>query len=279
MKKLLGIILLLVLLIIGGALFYIDSILKTAVEKGGTVALGTPTTVSSVNLGLFSGKLDMEGLTVGNPQGFETPHFLQMKKFFVAVKLNSLLKDRIQVPTVVLDGLNINLEKKRQGQGTNVQEILNHLKTLDTGKKSETAKKETVKESGKKISIDLLEIKNVSAVAVFAPALGEKGKVNVKVPDMTIKDIGSDNKGLTLEELSALIVSKVLDAIAKSGQGLPLDFKNQLDSGLQQIKGMTGALEGKAKSMLDGSSAELGKKVEEKSGTVVDKTKKLFKFK
>ena len=279
MKKILGIILVLILLMIGGAFYYIDSILKTAVEKGGTVAVGTPTIVNSVNLGLFSGKLDMEGLTVGNPQGFETPHFLQMKKFFVAVKLNSLIKDRVQVSAIVLDGLNINLEKKRQSRETNVQEILNHLKTLDTGKKKEPGKKETGKKSGKKITVDLLEIKNVSAVAIFAPALGEKGKVEIKVPDQTIKNIGSDNKGLTLEELSVLIVSKVLDAIAKSGQGLPLDFKNQLDTGLQQIKGMTTDLEGTAKTVIESSAGELGKKAEEKSGTVVDKAEKLLKFK
>jgi uncharacterized protein involved in outer membrane biogenesis len=279
MKKFLGIFLLLIILIIGGTLFYIDSILKSAMEKGGTLALGTPTSVNSVSLGILSGKLDMGGLKVSNPEGYDTSHFLLLKDFNVAVNLNSLMKDRVQVPHIILDGLNINLEKKSKSKNTNVQQILDHLKTLDSGKKVASKGKGSKKESGKEFSVDLLQIKNVSATAVFAPQLGDKGKVEVKVPDITMKDVGSGDKGLTLDELSVLIVSKVLDAMAKSGQGLPLAFKNQLNTGLQQIKGMTVDLEGQAKTMVKGTAGEVGKKVEEKTEKVVEETKKLFKFK
>ncbi len=279
MKKVLGIFLLLIILVIGGALFYIDSILKTAVEKGGTLALGTPTSVNSVSLGILSGKLDMGGLKVSNPEGYDTSHFLLLKDFNVAVNLNSLMKDRVQVPHIILDGLNINLEKKSKSKSTNVQQILDHFKTLGSGKKVASKGQGSKKERGKEFSVDLLQIKNVSAMAVFAPELGDKGKVEVKVSDITLKNIGSGDKGLTLDELSVLIVSKVLDAMAKSGQGLPLAFKNQLNTGLQQIKGMTVDLEGQAETMVKGTAGEVGKKVEEKTGKVVEETKKLFKFK
>ena len=275
MKKFLGIIFLVIILIIGGMLFYIDSILKTAVEKGGTFALGTPTSVSSLSLGILSGELDMGGLKVSNPEGYETPHFLLMKDFNVAVNLNSLMKDQIQVPRIILNGVDINLEKSSATKKTNVKQILDHLKTLDSGKKEAPKGKG----SGKKISVDLLEIKNLSATAVFAPKLGDKGKAEVQVPDITMKNVGSGGKGLTLDELSVLIVSKVLDAIAKSGHGLPLDFKNQLNTGLQSIRGMTVGLEGKTKTMIEGTAGDIGKKVEGKTEKVVEETKKLFKFK
>ena len=75
MKKLLKIGLVIVALLVIAAVivyFSIDSIAKTAVEKGGTYAMGTPTTVDTVNVGLWSGQIGMNGLVIANPAGFKS---------------------------------------------------------------------------------------------------------------------------------------------------------------------------------------------------------------
>ena len=59
--KILGLVLL-VLIALGVVLWLtIDSIAKTGIERGGTYALGVPTTVDSVSLSLLGGEMRING--------------------------------------------------------------------------------------------------------------------------------------------------------------------------------------------------------------------------
>ena len=61
-----------------GVYLSLGSIVKTAVQKGGTHALGVETTLSSASVNLFGGDLGLNELAVRNPPGFEEEYFLQM---------------------------------------------------------------------------------------------------------------------------------------------------------------------------------------------------------
>ena len=52
MLRILGGLVLLVALSIAGAFFYVDTIVKTGIEKGGTYALGVPTRVAFLKCSL-----------------------------------------------------------------------------------------------------------------------------------------------------------------------------------------------------------------------------------
>ncbi|MDX1682749.1 MAG: hypothetical protein R3336_06495, partial [Phycisphaeraceae bacterium] len=65
-----GILLALVLLVVG-IFIYIDSIAATAVERGGTYALGVDTRLADADVGIFAGEVTLDGLTVDNPEGFK----------------------------------------------------------------------------------------------------------------------------------------------------------------------------------------------------------------
>ena len=67
MKTLVRILLVLVLLLAAGVFLgatYAGSLVRKAVEKGGTHVLGVETKLADASLGLFAGKLGLGGLTV-----------------------------------------------------------------------------------------------------------------------------------------------------------------------------------------------------------------------
>ena len=64
----------------------LDTLVKTAIEKGGTYATQTTTTVDDVDLGLFEGTFAMTGFEIDNPEGFDSEHFLRLNS--TAVQLN-----------------------------------------------------------------------------------------------------------------------------------------------------------------------------------------------
>ena len=118
MKKLLKIGLIIVGLLVVAAIvvyFAIDSIAKTAVEKGGTYAMGTKTTCDSVNIRLLASEVGLSGLTVANPEGFKTDHFLKTGRLDVGVEPGTLTKDTIVVTHFELDGVDLNIEHGQLG--------------------------------------------------------------------------------------------------------------------------------------------------------------------
>ena len=74
MKKIALGALLVLLLIIGGSVYFLlsnlDGLVKTAIETYGSEATKTAVSVSSVKIVLQDGSGSIQGLTVGNPKGF-----------------------------------------------------------------------------------------------------------------------------------------------------------------------------------------------------------------
>ncbi|HUU23207.1 MAG TPA: hypothetical protein VM389_11800, partial [Phycisphaerae bacterium] len=190
MKKLLvrGIVVLLVLVIVLGIVGYIllDVIAKKGVEEGGTYALGVQTRLNSLSLSPFSGTLAMDGLNVANPAGYKSPHLMHSGTFDLEVVPSSILDDTIQVRKFELNGLSLNVEQKGLGK-SNISEVLDNLKRLGGEEKPDEKKPE--EEKGKKVKVDRIVIRNVSAT-FHLPAINP---LSVKVPEIKLENITSDN--------------------------------------------------------------------------------------
>jgi hypothetical protein len=122
-----GIVALVLLLIIGiFALFwYVDSLAQRGIQAGGTHALGVQTTVRSVDVGLFRGRVQLEGLQINNPPGFQGPTFLKLENGRTTVALSTLRQDVIRIPELHFQDLDVVLE--RRGDSANYQVILDNL--------------------------------------------------------------------------------------------------------------------------------------------------------
>lgn len=238
LKALLAALVVIVLLfavLVGGAMIFIDSIARKGVEEGSTYALAVPTTLDSADVGVLSGSFEMKGLTVANPEGFSTPHFLKLGSGGVKVSLGSLREDVVTLPNLALSDIDINVQQT--AGGSNVGAILNNLKRFESGEKPKTP--EPAGEA-KRFIVNELRIENVKVHVNAAPLGGQGMTTTLNVPEIVMKDIGSDTgKGVLLGELADIVVKALVGAIRDAGGDiLPADLLNQLDSGLADLESL-----------------------------------------
>jgi hypothetical protein len=228
----------LILVVVVGVLLAVDAAAKQAVQRGGTYALGVNTSVNSVSVGVLSGRLSMSGLKVDNPSGFKADRFLTMGDGRVAVSLGSLTKDTIEVPEVALENIDVNLE--RLGDKANYDVILGNLKKLSGANKPAPSEKE------KRLVINDLTIKKVT---VRANMLGVGGAasdlttVTVPIEEIHLSNIGktgsgAGGSGVTVSELTSVVVQAVLAAAAKTGGNILGPIAGDLQNAVAQLGGL-----------------------------------------
>lgn len=250
--KILIVLVVLVGVVLGGALYYVDSIAKKAIEQGGEMALGVPTNLSDLHISLVGGEAELKGLQVANPSGFEAQTFLGLGQGDVAVSLGSLMEDTVRIPHVRLSAIRINLEQK--GKTNNVEPILARTKSLASqgGASSQTAQPAG---DGKKFIVDYFSLDDVQVNANLE-LLGQTSKVNLTLPKIELKNIGAEEQGLPLAELVQQVVQAVLGAVQNSSSTLSPALAQLLAGELKGLDGIKTEVIGQAK-------AEVEKKVKE----------------
>ncbi len=235
MKKLIKLVaVLLVLLVLAtiAVALYIDTIAKTAIERGATYALGVKTTLGSADVGLLSGTFSMGDLTVANPAGFETPHFTHLQEGGVELTFGSLREETVELPTLTLSGLDIHLDKS-EGKA-NYDVILENLSRFESG---DDVEKET---DGKKFVINEILIQRIVVHVQLLPIGGDLTKLDVPIDEIRLRNVGSDTDGSVLmSELTSVIIKAVLAAIVqKGGDLIPADVLGDLGQGLAGLESL-----------------------------------------
>ncbi|MBK7877362.1 MAG: hypothetical protein IPJ77_16755 [Planctomycetes bacterium] len=250
MKLLLRIVLVVVflaLLVLGATFFFLDPIVGSAIGRGATYATGVETTVSSVDVGLTKGSFDLNGMTIANPPGFTSPHFLSIGTARARWENGTLFSERIEMPELVLDGFDVHLD--RNASGSNWSKILEHLDQV-SGAKSPGQEPSPETKGTRALRVRRIVLDHVKVSLHLADVPLGAGTHALELPRIVIEDFQSD--GSTLELVSTLtraIVTAVLDQSVKSGGGvLPKDILKDLDGGLAGLKKKAGA---EAKKLLD----------------------------
>lgn len=281
---------LVVILVIGAfaALYYINDLVKLGVEKGGTMALGTQTTLGSADIGILSGKAALNDLAVANPQGFKAPQFMSLGKGAVEVSLGSLRQDVVEVPKLELDTIRVTLERK-DGK-TNYKVILDNLAKLPSGSQGNKGGSDT---PGKKFIVKDLKINDVKVTVDMLDSALPVGSLVVPIDQIHLTDIGSASNGLPLADLAGVIVRAILATASANGGGIiPADMLGDLQGQLSQLGDLSQLgvkLEAKvgeelkkatdkAKAELEKGLGDVKKQIEDKlpAGGAADKVRDLF---
>ena len=207
----------------------IDSIAKAAIERGSTYALGVQTTLGSADVGILSGEFGMKGLEVANPEGFESDHFLQLHHGFLAVSLGSLREDTVEVPTLELTGISMNIEKR--GGKANYKIITDNLQRFESGDTGDA--EADGGEPGKQFVVREIIIRDINVTVDILPIGGDLTRLNIPIEEVRMTDVGS--AGMTTAELTDRVVKMILAAIVKNGGQLPADLVNDIDGALAQL--------------------------------------------
>ena len=234
LKKVLIAIVLLVIVLVVGAVLFLDSIVKAGIGTAGTHVLGVPTRAGGVSVGIVSGHTSIERLEVDNPTGYAPVKFLELGSITVDAPFSQLTGEKIVIDKVALSDLTLDIEKGADGK-LNVEKIVDNLKkATGTDKPAEPAPEPPAGES-KEAVIKELRLERMT-VKLRNIAGGKDGVVEVKLPDLVVRDLSS--KGgvdVLASELSGVVIGSVMKSVlAANIEGL----------GSEVLGGMQGAVEG-----------------------------------
>jgi len=256
--KVIGIILLVLVLIFAGVLFFIDSILETGIRTGGSMIVKTKIEVDSVRLKLLRGTLDIKNLRVANPEGSANPYALELPNFHLSLNIRSLTTDKIIVEAIEIEGIKVDYEPRLKG-GSNLQVLLDNMQDPNKQpppdavdpKISEAEKEAAEKEAAKKVVIRKLSVSggqiNVTLLAQAIPLI---------LPPITMTGIGEEDD-VTMAEAVTIFLKKL--------------FTSVIDASAQ----VAGSVVNAAKAAGDGLGSAAGT-VADAAGGVVDNVKGLF---
>jgi hypothetical protein len=201
--------------------FYVDRVVSSAIEKGATYAFGVETRVGLARLSLLTGSLRTGSVRVANPPGFASPHFLEFGSGRLDVSLASLREPVVRVARIHVADVDVVLEKS--GGRSNTDVILGNMKRFESRGPQEPERRG----SGRKLIVDEIVITDVVAHVEWSESLGKLGNVDVAVPEIRLRKIGS-GRGVSTAELANIVTKAVLSGIARQGTNLPSALRGPL---------------------------------------------------
>ncbi len=223
-KKIVLGLLLLVVLVVGGIFYYLDSIVESGIEVAGSRVLGTSVTVDSVGLSPFSGSGAIAGLRIANPQGYSAENAFELGEISVALNTGSLTSDVIEIDSIIIDSPRISYE-------TNIRtdNIRTLLANISGGDSSEP---ETASEGGgKNLLIRDLQLLNPRLDLITAVA-----SAPVVMPDIRLTDIGTGGDGASVEEVVRLVLSRINRAIVEGNIPGVAEYRERAQERLQEVE-------------------------------------------
>ncbi len=190
--------------------FFLGSLVKKSVNAVGPSVVGVPVTLEDASFRLIQGKATLEGLVIGNPEGFHTEQAFGLGRISVDLDPKSLTTDTIHIRRIEIDAPEISYE---MGLGkSNIGALIDQMsKGKDGEKKEEKAGEEPAEKSATKVVIDEIVIAD-GKILLSAKLLGGAG-VPLPLPTITMKDIGKESGGATPTEVISKVLSTILGAV------------------------------------------------------------------
>lgn len=206
-----GILLILIVVLgIGGYFVYsnLDSLVKDMIEDVGSDVTRTGVQLDSVQLDLITGRSQLNGLTIKNPEGYESEYALKLDTVVVEIDPTSLRNPVIVISQVNIDGAKLIAEQK--GKNTNLGQLLKNMEN-DTGAKNPPPTEDS---SSKDVRLMLKEFAFLNAKATVVSEITETRSIDI--PDIRETNIGDTKTGLTPDQLAQTLLGKIVKKVQKS---------------------------------------------------------------
>lgn len=287
MKSLLRIILIL-LLILSAMVLLRDFVVTAAIQSAVKMATGLTLKVERLHIGISNTYVQIKGLELKNPAGFEEKVMLAIPEIYVDYQIRALPKGVLHLNSVVLDLETFNVVKNAQGTLN-----LDSFKTLAPAKSSGEVKPKDPASKSKalKISIAALKLRinkvsymdfsvNPPRIQDFNIGINEsyaqvdnldnmvrlivvKALMNTSISSMTNLDLGSlqDSVSGVLSSSAEMATTAVLDAkntalveTQKLTESVAPGASEAVSEAAGQAKELVGNLKGKIKLPFGSSS-------------------------
>jgi hypothetical protein len=176
----------------------LDGAVAAAIERHGSALTGTSVDVDGVDLALSAGRVDLAGLTVGNPRGYDTDYAVRIGSAAVELDIGSLAGAVPVIQELVLDGALINAEQR--AAASNLTDIQQHA--------TAPSDQPPADDPGR-IVVERFRVRN-ARVLLTSEHLGEPEELPLR--DVVVENIGSATGGATYSEAAEAMLLPILAA-------------------------------------------------------------------
>ena len=254
-KLILGILVLLVVVAIL-AIIFIDVVAKNALEKGAPLVLGTDVSVERIHIEPFNGRVEITNLIIDNPgDSYSSDHAIKLGDVVADIKVGSVFKDKIHIEDLTLKEIDVVYETNVIN--SNLQEILDNVKKLDSKEKEEKKedKDEGKEEKEKTLQVDKIELENVG-ITVQAKGAATGLPIHVSIDPMG--PLGEDEEGITPVALTLRILGAIVTTAIKSAGGSVSEAASAIgDATADAAAGAAAAAVEAGKSAVDAASGAI----------------------
>ena len=238
----------------------LDKLVLKGVNAAAPAALGVPVTLQDASFSLLRGKAALQGLHIGNPEGFQTDGLFDLASISVDIDNSTLLSDTIVIREIAIDGLALTYEKGLLD--SNLGALIEQLsagaekESPEAGEAEEpTEPQDATEKPAKKVVIEKLSItgSRMNFSITGAAALTGGGAIPLPLPPITLADLGKEKEGVTFVEA----IQEVLRAIAGAAGTAIAGAGNLVDDAGKAV-GEGAAEAGKA---VGGAALDAGKAV------------------
>ncbi len=216
-KYILGGILGVAILIVLVVMFRLNTIVKSGIEEIGTEMTGTAVTVDRIIISPFSGKGQIRGFRVANPEGYDHEYAFEVDDFTIELEILSVFSKEVMVNELVITTPAIVMEQKLLGN--NINSILGNIRSVSAG---ETTDKQLV------IERFLL---TDGTVDMYMDIGGERS-VHAEIETIELSDLGRGGEQEAVEniiqEIAERIAREALRVAAQHGGEEVLDALRDL---------------------------------------------------
>jgi len=225
MKKLLWIVPTVLVLLLVVLFLSRNVIARVSVEYGAKKVTGFPLKIGSVDVGLFSGKVDVRDLTLMNPPEFQEKMFVDMPELYVDYRLGSMLSGAPHINDMLINIKQLVIVKTDKGDSNAMK--LKGVVSSGGGSKSST-----------KYQVDQLRIQ-VGTVTIkdYSRTKPTERTLTLNL-QRTYKNI-SDSTDITRLVLLSIAGSVPLPDIGIKPEDLKKDLGNVTDAAGATLKGVT----------------------------------------
>jgi len=238
----------------------LDKIVKMGVEEGGTLVLGVPTQLEGATVTVRDGTVGLDGLVIGNPEGFKEPSMFELGHAHTSVDIGSLRSAEIVVREVVIDGAEITLEF---GEGTTNWAVL--LKRLESEPKDEEVKRK----SQKQLRVDRILFTNGKIRIAGIPVAGS---ATIPLPTLEITDLApADGTPSTVGNVLADVIRSLYASILTAATDvLPVEQIEKLAEEAGAVLSDAAGAVKDAGSAIEDAAGDAAKDIGDKAGGILD---------
>ena len=198
----------LMVLVALGIHFFLDSAVKRGVEGVGSKLTKVDVKLAGVHISLLSGAGKINGLVVGNPEPYKTPHSISVGSVALELKPSSLLGDKLIIKSMIVEAPEITFEGGLSGN--NLKKIRANLNESTSGPGGTNVVNATPKEqkkANKKLEVDEFKITGAKLDAHITDLGGKT--ISLTLPTIELSNLGTGPEGITATELTKKIIAEI----------------------------------------------------------------------